>query len=225
MPSTLPLTVNLIVPFAVSFIGLLFLFVNTFLFLKNSDVRKKVSKVFIAYLVTLSIVEIICNTIGVLSHLLGVLKPDANFFVSHFYFGFQFVFLSCLFYTLIDNALIKKGIVFVFCLEALLLLYSYISNPGIFWEFNTFEIISTSLILVAFAFIYIFLNLEREHEYFNFCIGLIMYLLCSMSIFMSGNTELVFITQPYIDVWVLNSIFYILFQYMIFKEYRFFKTR
>ncbi len=225
MPLTSLLAVNLIIPFAVSFIGLFFLYINTVLFLKDKTVNKKVAKVFLLYLFTLAIVETICNSIGVFSYLLELLKPEANFFVSHFYFGFQFIFLSYLFYILIDSKRIKKIILTVFCVEMLLLLYSYISEPAIFWAFNTFEIISTSLILATFAFTYIFLNLEKEHEYFNFCIGLIMYLMCSMAIFMSGNTELVFLTEPYIDIWVLNSVFYIVFQYKIFSEYKFFKTK
>jgi hypothetical protein len=45
-------------------------------------------------------------------------------------------------------------------------------------------------------------------------------LLCSSIIFMSGNLELVFFYEPYIDIWVFNSILYIIYQLLVFKEWK-----
>ncbi|MFV0566293.1 MAG: hypothetical protein ACK5NB_10735 [Flavobacteriaceae bacterium] len=224
----MPLTIatNLIFPFIISFIGIGFLYANTALFFKDNSVQKKVSKVFIVYLLALSVIETVCHGIGLFSYIFGMLRLDANFFVSHLYFIFQFVFLSYLFYGIIKNKRIKNTIVIVFFVEMVLLAFSYISNPGLFWQFNTFEIVSTSFVLITYAFTFIFLNIDKVHKYFNFCIGLILYLLCSASIFMSGNTDLVLFSNAYIyiDIWVLNSIFYIVFQYKIYQEYRFLKA-
>ena len=204
--------------FSISLIGLFFLIVNTVLFLKNKEVLKKISKVFVAYLVTLSILEVVC-------HIIGFLKPNSNFFLSHFYFIFQFVFLSYLFYTLFKVARVKKVILVLFFAELGLIAYSYVSNPSLFWEFNPLEIISTSILLVAFALFFILKNLHKLHDYFNFSLGIIMYLICSIYIFLSGNTELVFVEDPYVDIWMLNAIFYIFFQFMIFKEYLYFSKK
>ena len=52
-----------------------------------------------------------------------------------------------------------------------------------------------------------------------------LYLSCSIAIFLSGNLELVLIEKPYIDIWVFNSIFYIVFQIFIFREYLFLKRK
>lgn len=100
----------------------------------------------------------------------------------------------------------------------------YASDTSLFWKFNHYEIIATSLILVFYALYFIYKELDKVHFYYNFSIGLVLYLLCSISIFLYGNLELVLIEDPYIDIWIFNTIFYILFQFMIFREYAFFTT-
>lgn len=207
---------NFLLVYSISIIGLIFLIINAFLFNTNKKVSKKVSKVFLWYLILLSVIEFSCNAIG-------ILKPNANFFISHFYFGFQFVFVSLLYYKLIRNVLIRKLIATIAIVELGYLLSFYVINPEKFWVFNTYEIISTSVILVIYALYFLFVNLELQHKYFNFSIGLILYLTCSITIFLSGHLELVLCEEPYIDIWVFNSLFYIVFQIFVYREYLFVK--
>jgi hypothetical protein len=101
----------------------------------------------------------------------------------------------------------------------------YFSDPSLFWKFNEYEIIATSFILVFYALYFIYKEINKIHYYYNFSIGLVLYLLCSITIFLSGNLELVLIEDPYIDIWIFNTIFYILFQFMIFREYAFFTSK
>ena len=204
--------------FSISALGLLFLVINMLLFIKNKAIHKKVSKIFLSYLVALTFIEILC-------HIIGFLSPNSNQFISHFYFIFQFVFLSLLYYQLLDNKMIKRSILLILGLQSIILFSIYASNFQLFWEFNIYEIVSCSSILVIYALLFIFQNFEKEHKYFNFSVGLILYLICSISIFTSGNMEMVLWEKPFIDIWIFNSIFYILFQYLIFREYKFFTRR
>mgnify|MGYP006346261043 FL=1 len=204
--------------FFISLSGLFFLFFNTFLFIRKKEIHKDVSKVFLLYLVSLSLIELAC-------HIIGILKPNSNFFISHFYFIFQFTFLSYLYSKLIRDKLFNKIIAVVYFSQILILGYMYVSNPSLFWKFNEYEIIATSLILVFYALCFIYKEIDKVHYYYNFSIGLILYLLCSISIFLYGNLELVLIEDPYIDIWIFNTIFYIVFQFMIFREYAFFNSK
>jgi hypothetical protein len=204
--------------FGISLLGLLFLVLNTFLFLRKRTIHSQVSKVFLVYLVSLCIIEISC-------HIIGILKPNSNFFISHFYFIFQFTFLSYLYSKLIEEKLFKKIIAIVYISQILILGYMYFSDPSLFWKFNEYEIITTSFILVFYAFYFIYKEMDKVYYYYNFSIGLILYLLCSISIFLYGNLELVLIEDPYIDIWIFNTIFYIIFQFMIFREYAFFTSK
>ena len=204
--------------FVISLLGLLFLVFNTILFLRNSQIKKQISNVFLIYLVTLSIIEVAC-------HVIGILKPNSNFFISHFYFIFQFTFLSYLYHKLIGSNFISKIILFVYLIQMTILAVMYIFDPSLFWRFNEYEIIATSFILVVYAFYFIYKEMDKVHYYYNFSIGLILYLLCSVSIFLYGNLELVLIENPHIDIWIFNSVFYIIFQFMIFREYAFFTSK
>jgi len=204
--------------YTISIIGLLFLVVNAILFSTNKVVKSKVSKIFICYLVSLAVIEVTC-------HIVGMIKNNSNFFISHFYFFFQFTFLSYFFYSIISSNNIKKLILILYPILSLFLGYTYFENPKLFWQFNTFEIVSTSLLLVVYALMFLFQNLEFKHSYFNFSIGLILYLSCSIAIFLSGNLDLVLYDKPHIDIWIFNSIFYIIFQYFIFREYLYFSKK
>ncbi len=204
--------------FFISLSGLFFLFFNTFLFIRKKEIHKDLSKVFLLYLVSLSLIELAC-------HIIGILKPNSNFFISHFYFIFQFTFLSYLYSKLIRDKLFNKLIAVVYFSQILILGYMYVSNPSLFWKFNEYEIIATSLILVFYALYFIYKEIDKVHYYYNFSIGLILYLLCSVSIFLNGNLEFVLIENPHIDIWIFNTIFYIVFQFMIFREYAFFNSK
>lgn len=209
---------NDILIFSLSLSGLFFLIINTILFLTNKEINKKIEKTFLWYLTSLCIVEIACHVIGFLSF-------GNNFFISHFYFYFQFLFLTFLYKNLILNPVVKKITVAILIIQTLILLSMYIYHPSGFWEFNNYEIISISLILIIYALYYIFSNLAIEHRYFNFSIGLIMYFACSITIFSAGNLELVLCEDPFIDIWIFNILFYIIFQIFIFKEYLFLKSK
>ncbi|OOV18891.1 hypothetical protein BXU10_04205 [Flavobacterium sp. LM4] len=207
-----------IIAFSSSLLGLFFLIFNTILFLKNKQVREKTEKTFLWYLFSLCIVEIIC-------HLIGFLYFGQNFFVSHFYFYFQLLFLSILFKKLISNTILKKVILIILITQTVILASMYIKDPNSFWNFNNYEIISISIILILYALYYIVSNLATEHRYFNFSIGLILYFACSVTIFSVGNLELVLCEDPFIDIWIFNIVFYIIFQIFIFKEYLFLKSK
>ncbi|KIM09719.1 MAG: hypothetical protein KU29_00205 [Sulfurovum sp. FS06-10] len=204
--------------FSLSLLGLFFLIFNTISFFLNKKVKIKTEQTFLWYLFSLCIVEILC-------HILGFLYFGSNFFISHFYYYFQLLFLSILFKNLIANKIFKKIILGVLLVQTCILLFTYLKTPVYFWQFNTYEIISISFILIVYAVYYIISNLSREHKYFNFSIGLIFYLACSIAIFSVGNLELVLYEDPFIDIWIFNVFFYIVFQFFIFKEYLFLKLR
>lgn len=209
---------NDIIAFSLSLVGLFFLIFNTILFFTKKKVRIKTKKTFLWYLFSLCIIEITCHVIGFLSF-------GNNFFISHFYFYFQLIFISLLYKDLILNQIIKKTILIVLVLQTLILAGMYFKNPNSFWEFNVYEIISISLILIIYALYYIFSNLSTEHNYFNFSIGLVLYLACSITIFSSGNLELVLCKDPYIDIWIFNILFFFIFQVFILKEFLFLQSK
>jgi len=199
--------------FSISLIGLILLILNAFQFVKKIKEKNELYKIITIYLIALSIIECFCNYIG-------FFKPGNNLFLSHFYFNFQFLFLSFFFYQLFENKSLKKMVVTVLIGVYSFLSVQYYLKPHVFWEFNLPEILLISFILIGYSLIHLYNTLGESKSYYYFCIGLITYLLCSSIIFMSGNFELVFSQDPYVDIWIFNSLFYIVYQIFIIKEWK-----
>lgn len=204
--------------FALSIFSLLLLLINAVLFIsKVKIINNQTYKYVAVYLGTLFIVELFCNVIG-------YLYPAQNLYLSHFYFNAQFILLSLVFYRLFSNQKLKKIIVVNYVIVTLIIVGMYVINRKSFWQFNLFEIAATSALLIIYSLIHLNNTLGTKKKYFYLTIGLILYLLCSSLIFLFGNYELVFIKDPYIDIWIFNTIFYIIYQVLIFAEWKYINT-
>ena len=201
--------------FALSVFSLFLLLINSVLFLsKVKKTNNQTYKYVSIYLIVLFFVELFCNTIG-------YLYPAQNLYLSHFYFNAQFILLSIVFYRLFSNPKLKKLVVINYAVVTLIIVGMYVFNNELFWKFNLFEIAATSALLIIYALIHLNNTLGTKKKYFYLTIGLILYLLCSSLIFLFGNYELVFIEDPYIDIWIFNTLFYIVYQVLIFTEWRY----
>ena len=205
--------------FLISLFGLLLLFINVCLFLKTlkSNYKNKLYKSVLTYLLIYFIIELVCNIIG-------YLEPKANIFVSHFAFSLQFLFLSLFFYSLFEKMILKKLVVVMFFFFLVTNMSLYFNDGTLFWEFNLFEIVASSFLIIGYTLIHLFNNLGEKKNYFYFTIGVSAYMLTSSVIFLSGNLDLVFIKDPYIDIWIFNSLFFIIYQVLIFKEWSYIKS-
>lgn len=202
-------------PFVVSLVGLFFLLANAIRFAVTCRNRDELYQIVTVYLVLLFGVELLC-------HIIGFLYPNSNFFLSHYYFIFQFITLSVFFYKSFSSKILKQIILAVFISVLLFLGYQYYMEPVLYWEFNLVEITITSVPLLFYAVYFIVSNLKTDkHNYFYFCNGLIIYVTSSAGIFLSGNSESIIFTEPFVlDFWFFNSLFYILYQFLIYKEWR-----
>lgn len=202
-------------PFLVSLVGLFFLLINSISFYKTRKNKDIHYAILMVYLICLFVNELLCNIIGFYA-------PGSNFFLSHYYFIFQFIILSIFFRSLLPNPILKKAILFFLVAVLILLAIQYYKTPDLYWRFNLLEIGVTSVLLVTYALIYLIQNFKNvKSNYIYFSNGLIIYLVSSSTIFLSGNTESILFTEPFVlDFWFFNSLFYILYQFLIFKEWK-----
>lgn len=209
-----------ILAFSFSAFGLILLFANVICFLvtKKKFKTNKLYKSLLCYLVIYFIIELTCNT-------LGFLKPNSNNFVSHFAFNIQYVILSLFFYQLFKTKASKRLVIGLFISFIITNSFYYFSNPELFWEFNLYEITYISSVTIGLTLIHLYQNLGETKSYFYFTIGVSTYMLTSCLIFLTGNIQLVFLEKPYIDIWVFNSGFFILYQVLIFKEWKYLNSQ
>ena len=202
-------------PFLVSLVGLFFLLINSISFYKTRKNKDIHYTILMVYLICLFVNELCCNIIGFYA-------PGSYFFLSHYYFIFQFIALSIFFRSLLPSPVLKKAILFFLVAVLILLAIQYYKTPDLYWRFNLLEIGVTSVLLVVYALIYLIQNFKNfKSSYIYFSNGLIIYLVSSSTIFLSGNTESILFTEPFVlDFWFFNSLFYILYQFLIFKEWK-----
>ena len=202
--------------YSVSCIGLCFLLFNTYKYWKQRKTHStKVFSILCNYLLATSIIEVTC-------HIIGISQIINNFFLSHFIFNSHFLFLTYFFYHVIDVEWIKKLMVGLMIFFYVALAVQYIQDPSLFWRFNLFEILFISISLLTFGLIYLYITLGEKDTYYNFSVGLILFMFCSSVIYISGNYDLVLVEKPYIDIWIFNYLFFIIYQFFINKQLKVF---
>lgn len=202
-------------PYGISLFGLLWLIINAILFIKTFKGKDQLYKILAIYLISLSIEEILCNMIG-------ILKPNTNIFLTHFHFNLQFLFLSIFFYHFFKSLILKRIIVLIYILITISLGIQYYLHPDLFFMLNVLEValISFTIIVYCLGAIYTMID-GKSQKYFNFFIGLMIYLMTSSLIFLSGNFTLILVEKPiFVDIWVFNTIAFITYQYFIYREWK-----
>ena len=194
------------------YIATILLIINTVIYAKALSNNGKAFKMFSVYLILICIVEILTKIVGSLLH-------QNNLFLSHFYFIFQFITLSIFFKILLKNDIIY----FLLIMISVCLGYQYLSEPSLFGKYNSIGISLTQGILIVYSLIYLYHSLQSKYPDFLIVnIGIFIYLLTSTLIFASGNLvfNLNIPRKTYFLLLKLNAILYILFQILIFIEWR-----
>lgn len=189
-------------------IGYVLLAVNCLLFLKGFSKNEKPFQIFAVYCWAMLAVQIGSNVVGKIYH--------SNLFLSHFYFGLQFILLSFFYYQLMKESIQRKIIVAVFIFCCIVLTLQYVIFPDLFYSFNLFEIFITSLPLIVYATFHLYnlLNEKKHFYYINF--GLLIYLFGSTVVFLTTNLLLSLKTYDSFEfIYNLNVYLYALYQLFI----------
>ncbi|BAP32234.1 uncharacterized protein CHSO_3197 [Chryseobacterium sp. StRB126] len=101
------------------------------------------------------------------------------------------------------------------------LIVQYIIDPEKYYVFNLFEIFVTSYSLIILALFHLYNILDTEKKYNYISLGLLLYLISSTVIFLSGNLYTVMNTTLHREIWVFNVVMFIVYQVFIFAEYFF----
>lgn len=157
-----------------------------------------------------------------LASVLVVKIYDTNLFVSHFYFGLQFILLSFFFYSLMKEQIQKRIIAALlgFCL--LILGIQYALSAELFFRFNLFEIFITSLPLIIYATFHLYNILNEKKQFYYITIGLLIYLFGSTVVFLTTNLLLSLKTYDSFEfIYSLNVYLYAIYQLFILFDLKY----
>ena len=193
-------------------IGYLILFLNLILFIKGARIQGKAYSIFTWYLGVIFLIQIASTT----------LKKYGihNIYLSHFYFIGQFVLLSLFYLHILKEGFQKKILKISLIIVLLALGVQYIDDFSLFFKFNLFEILITSLLLILYATFHFYNMLNGKKEFYFINMGVLFYLFGSTILFLVGNLTIVLSPKMNKITWILNSLLYILYQIFILMEWK-----
>ncbi len=196
------------------YFGVFLLLVNTILFtsyyLKN---KSKALKYFVIYLI-ITFVILFSSIIIVI-----VFDVKNNLFLSHFYFIFQFIFLS-LFYKENYTKQQRNWVNVIFFIVSTVIIIQYINDFTLFNKFNLLEILLTSFPLIVYSIIHLYNSLSKPGKFMYINAGILIYLSVSSLIFILGNYISKIDSSIAFNVWFLNKVFYVGYLLLILIEWK-----
>lgn len=142
-----------------------------------------------------------------------------NLFLSHFYFGLQFLILSFFYYSLLKERVQRRVIVVLLILCMSLLTVQYSLDWNLFFKFNLFEIFITSLPLIIYATFHLYNLLNEKKQFYYINIGLLIYLFGSTIVFLTANLLLSLNSYDSFDIiYSLNVYLYVVYQLFILYD-------
>lgn len=196
-------------------LGVILLFINALLY-SYSYFKNKKDKALRYFSIYLNLTFLVLSLSIVI---IEYFNKTNNLFLSHFYFIFQFIFLS-LFYKKFFTKTQKNWVNINFVLITVILVIQYYSNVSLFYKFNLLEILITSLPLVIYSIIHLYNSLGKPGKYMYINSAILIYLSVSTLIFILGNLINSIDRSLANNVWVLNKVFYIGYLLLILFEWR-----
>lgn len=192
-------------------IGYVVLFICLILFIKSNANQGKAYLIFAWYLGMVFSIQIISN--------IFMRLRINNLFLSHFYFVGQFIFLSFFYLNVLieerQRKLVKLGLLLGLSAIAI----QYVTDPGVFFKFNMFEIFVTSFLLIIYAVFHFYNMLNGKKEFYYVNIGILFYLFGSTILFFVGNLTTKLSPKISLLTWTLNAILLIIFYLLIVYEW------
>ncbi|MEO8239840.1 MAG: hypothetical protein ABI576_17180 [Flavobacterium sp.] len=147
------------------------------------------------------------------------LKITNLLLVNLFFIG-QFILLGLFFksFFIVKNQ--KKYLLWSLLSGLLLIIIESIYDCDLFFEFNLFEIILTSLLLVSYAIMHLYNQLTTEKIYYYITIGVIIYMLSSTVLFLVGNLTNDLSDEFKYLSWQLNAFLFIVLQLFYLYEWK-----
>lgn len=140
-----------------------------------------------------------------------------NLYLSHYYFGLQFILLSLFYSILLD----RKWILWVIPLVLAVIVYQFIEDPELYDRYNPWGIVLTTLPLVVYGTMYMLKGINKKIEFTVINVSLLAYLLTTLFIFASSNLvadlNITKATKQIINH--INKVLYLVFLGMVIYEW------
>ena len=197
-----------------SYIGYIFLCINVIIYTIGFSKNRGAYRIFSVYLVIIAIIQAIMEFYAHYGY--------NNHFLSNYYLVFRFILISGFFYLLFLrlNKKISKGIAVISCITTVGLIFQYCLNFDTYYTFNSIGFLVTTIILVLFSVLYLYEMLSLKLPFYYTTIGILLYLMSSVVIFVSATSLLSFRDETDMLLWKINALLFIVYQLLILWEWK-----
>jgi hypothetical protein len=192
--------------------SIIFLTIAFFLFLLAFKNKGYTYKIFTFYLGIIACCELFCLFLE------RFIKN--NLWVGHIDTIAQFVLLSLFFASMYKNKLHRKLVYFFTVFLTTILLIGYALQPASIFKYNNIETFSTSMLLIIYSVVHLYNLLNGEKLFFYVTVGLLIYLVGSTIIALTGNILIAINDLELFDrIWVFNNLSYLTYQFFTIFEW------
>ena len=185
-----------------------------FLFLFKYKKNNKSFKIYTVYLGLISLCEV---SSAITRHF-----HKNNMIIGHCDTTFQFILISLFFASMFTNQVQKKIVYFFLVLLPLILFTRFAIYPELLFKYDNVETFSTAMLLIVYATLHLYNMLNREKKFFYVTVGLLIYIVGSTTIVLTGNILIALNDMKlYKNIWLFNVLFYLIYQlFVIFEWYK-----
>lgn len=197
-----------------SYIGLCVLLINTIIYSIGFSQKGKAYRSFVVYLFSLFVIQTlteICAT-----------KNINNHFIATYYLFIPFIVLSLFFHYLFSGIDSWKKYVVLFAtpLIAIGLIVQYCMYPTLYYDFNPLGLLVTTCALIVYAVMYLFELISKQMPFHYVTIGIFIYFISSLLIFVSATSIVSFNQEISNFIWNINALLFIVYQLLILWEWK-----
>ena len=185
-----------------------------FLFLFKYKKNNKSFKIYTVYLGLISLCEV---SSAITRHF-----HKNNMIIGHCDTTFQFILISLFFASMFTSQVQKKIVYFFLVLLPLILFTRFAIYPELLFKYDNVETFSTAMLLIVYATLHLYNMLNREKKFFYVTVGLLIYIVGSTTIVLTGNILIALNDMKlYKNIWLFNVLFYLIYQlFVIFEWYK-----
>ncbi|PZR20371.1 MAG: hypothetical protein DI539_11085 [Flavobacterium psychrophilum] len=145
-----------------------------------------------------------------------------NHFIATYYLFIPLILLSLFFYRLfVDIDSWKKYLVMYATPLAIIgFIVQYCFFPDLYFEFNSIGLLVATCLLIIYAVMYIFELISKRLEFQYVIIGIFIYYISSLLIFVSATSIVSFNQEMSNFIWNINAFLFIVYQLLILWEWK-----
>jgi len=198
----------------IQYLGLILLFITVILFIKSYRFFSKTIAFNILF--TYLVISLGFDLINEYMHS----KRIQNLYLSHFYFGYQFILFSIFYLSIFHQKKQQILIKSIFFIVIIFLGLYHIIYPKELFEFNLLEVFITSFPLVIYSVIHLYNSLTTKGKYLYINAAILIYLSSSTLIFFLGNHLATFKNEVVVNIWFIHKLLRLVFLTLILLEWK-----